>query len=174
MKTLSLFCSLLMLVGLTSIDANAQYSRRDYGGGGNGDTYASNSSRRGYDNYDRRMSRRERQRVQARLESRAARLIDYAYELDVREARLDGRRTSRVQRPSRYRGPNRLLDQRELAEWDDRLDRRAVRLERRERDIQRQEARRGRRSNRGQANRGNRGNRRSTNNGGGTYCPSGW
>ena len=178
MTARTFFCSLLMLVGVATLapaDAEAQYSRRGYEGGArDADAYAANDSR--LEARDRRLSRRDRQRLQGRLEARDRRLQDYAFELEQRAARLDGRRATYQRRPSRYRLPDRLLDRRELAAYGERLDRRALRLEARDRDLERLERRRGRRSTRARTTRGTRrgDTRGGRSGGGGNYCPPSW
>lgn len=97
------------------------------------------------DFYPGDLNRRERARFQRDLEARALDLQAWAVELERRDAYLD-RRRPRVQRvANRYDlPPARRLRTRELYQWDDLLQRRAVRLD----ELDRQVTRRGRRRNR--------------------------
>lgn len=169
MKAATFFIGLLIALSC-SADAQAQVSRRDYNGNGN-NTYASsnNTSRYGYDNTNTVLSRRERIRLQARLENREESLANWEYDLNLRQAALDGRRF-RGNAPSRYRYTSRILTPQELYAWEARLDRLESRLIERERQIDRAErisrSRNNRGNDRGNSRGGNRGN-----SGGGAYCP---
>ncbi len=178
MKALTFFLSLLILAGV-KYEANAQYSRRNYDGG----SYASTSnanSRNSSDYYrssTRNMTRSERRRFQNDLVRWSDDLYNLEYNLERRNAALNGRgiRVSRRDRPSRPYG---LLSTRELRSWEVRLDRKANRLRAFERDILRAERRRGnnRGGSRGEGRNGtrNNGGNRGGGNGGGGMCPPGW
>ena len=102
------------------------------------------------DFYPGNLNRWERERFQRDLEARALDLQAWAVELERREAFLE-RRRPRVRRvAARYDlPPARRLRTRELYQWDELLQRRAVRLDNLDREVTRRERRRNRRWRRG-------------------------
>ncbi len=137
------------------------------------------------------LDRDERRDLQNRLERRAEEVGRWDYELDAWEAELYGRDYRRQDRFDPYYGYNtqRLLSERELCEWSDRLDDATRLLINREERLADVENRRYRSNdNRGDDNRSNgrgRGKGKSKSNGNGNgnrsngssasgMCPPGW
>ena len=121
------------------------------------------------------LGRRERARFQRDLEARARDLQLWAVELERREAFLE-RRRPRVERVARRYDlpPARRLRTRELYQWDDLLQRRAVRLDDLEREVSRRERRRNRRWRRGYDDGWGGDYRPEDYRRDSDYCPPGW
>ncbi len=122
------------------------------------------------------LDRGERRNLQARLERRAEEVGQWDYELDAWEADIYGRDYRRQDRYDPYYGYNtqRLLSERELCDWSDRLDDATRILINREQRLADADERRYRnpRSNNRSRGRSN-GNQNNNANTGGT-CPPSW
>ncbi len=128
------------------------------------------------------LDRFERRNLQARLERRAEEVGQWDYDLDAWEADLYGRDYRRRDRYDPYYGYNtaRLLSERELCDWSDRLDDATRILLDREQRLANYENNRYRTRGNGNSNgNGNRGRGRGNGNGNGNpnaggMCPPGW